>query len=64
MQVNDKLIATRFPEDLVQKLDEVAREEDRTRSQILRKITRRYLKTYKPKNKENDFFGMDEFAVI
>ena len=61
---NDKLIATRFPEDLVTQLDEVAKYEDRTRSQILRKITRRYLKTYKPKDKENDFFGIDEFAVI
>ncbi len=61
MKINDKLIATRFPEELVEQLDEVARHEDRTRSQVLRKITRRYVKTYIPKN--NDFFG-DDFAII
>jgi predicted DNA-binding protein len=61
---NDKLIATRFPEELVKRLDEVAKHEDRTSSQVLRKITRRYVNTHRPEKKGNDFFGMDEFAVI
>jgi metal-responsive CopG/Arc/MetJ family transcriptional regulator len=63
MKINDKLIATRFPEELVEQLDEVAKQEDRTRSQVLRKIARRYVNTYIPKKKHNDFFG-DDFAII
>ena len=63
MKINDKLIATRFPEELIEKLDEVAKHEDRTRSQVLRKITRRYVNTYIPRKKQNDFFD-DDFAII
>jgi metal-responsive CopG/Arc/MetJ family transcriptional regulator len=57
MERNDKLIATRFPNDLVAELDAVAKYEDRTRSQILRKIARRYVNTFRPVKQENDFFG-------
>jgi metal-responsive CopG/Arc/MetJ family transcriptional regulator len=63
MQRNDRLIATRFPEDLINRLDEVAKQEDRTRSQVLRKIARRYVATFRPLNKENDFMNVDPFAV-
>jgi metal-responsive CopG/Arc/MetJ family transcriptional regulator len=59
---NDKLIATRFPEKLVEQLDEVARHEDRSRSQILRKICRNYVSSFNPA-RQNDFAGTP-FGVV
>ena len=53
---NDKLIATRFPEHLIEKLDEVARYEDRTRSQLMRKVCKHYVETFNPARQE-DYSG-------
>lgn len=48
MERNNKLIATRFPVELIKQLDEVAKKEDRTRSQVLRTITKKYIKSCSP----------------
>ena len=64
MKINDKLIATRFPEELVEKLDEVAKYEDRTRSQVLRKIVKRYVKTVRTGKTTNEFYDIDPFVVV
>lgn len=63
MERNDKLIATRFPMELVEELDAVARYEDRTRSQVLRKITRRYVNSLKNGKSVEEFYGIDGFVV-
>jgi predicted DNA-binding protein len=64
MKINDKLIATRFPEELIEKLDEVAKQEDRTRSQVLRKIVKRYVNTMRSGKSMDEFYSIDPFAVV
>ena len=63
MERNDKLIATRFPLELVEELDCVAKYEDLTRSQVLRKITRRYVSSVRKGKSVEEFYGIDGFVV-
>ena len=63
MEVNNKLIASRFPIELVEELDAVAKFEDKTRSQLLRKITRKYISTVKKGKTTEEFYGIDPFFV-
>ena len=45
--------------ELVDELDAVAKYEDRTRSQVLRKITRKYVDTVRSGKGEEELYGID-----
>ena len=57
---NERLIAMRFPNILVKKIDEISRIEEMNRSSLLRKLAKIYIKDFEKKEMENDEISVEK----
>lgn len=57
---NERLIAMRFPDKLVKRIDEISRIKDMSRSSLIRKLARNYIKDFEVNENEVERDGLTD----